>query len=317
MTATPCATTSCSSLARRRRSTALTSAWVTTCSRSSLTRWRHATCPRRRSAWRAVGVDRVHRDQSGDGHEEAVSFDKRPKGQGRQNHGDSTHHGHHRCAATSSKRQGRQHCNSEPHATGPWRRTRQPRFAHRGGQQRSVGRDKTPWLKSARIRGDHGLCLSWTCLHPAPGPAKQLRHRRRDVVADRLSSVRPLRQSLRHGGRCRCQRGISLRHGRAPQLTADGRSPASDWSPGPGRGDRATSVLSQPAPQVGRQPAQRPLGAADSSPQRPGHSRLLDDSVRTGVWPDSVQVIGGQLSLRLPTGCSGVAHFRSAARRSP
>jgi len=28
-------------------------------------------------------------------------------------------------------------------------------------------------------------------------------------------------------------------------------------------------------------------------------------------------VIGGQLSMRLPTGCSGVAHYRSAARRSP
>src|SRR3954452_24648543 len=45
--------------------------------------------------------------------------------------------------------------------------------------------------------------------------------------------------------------------------------------------------------------------------------RLLDDSVRTGVWADSVQVIGGQLSLRLPIGWSGVAHYRSAARRSP
>ena len=31
-------------------------------------------------------------------------------------------------------------------------------------------------------------------------------------------------------------------------------------------------------------------------------SRLLDDSLKTGVWPDSVQVIGGQLSMRLPTG---------------
>ena len=29
--------------------------------------------------------------------------------------------------------------------------------------------------------------------------------------------------------------------------------------------------------------------------------RLLDDSLRTGVWPDSVQVSGGKLSLRLPT----------------
>ena len=45
--------------------------------------------------------------------------------------------------------------------------------------------------------------------------------------------------------------------------------------------------------------------------------RLLDDSRRAGVWPDSVQVIGGRLSMRLPTGSSGVAHYRSAARRSP
>ena len=34
-------------------------------------------------------------------------------------------------------------------------------------------------------------------------------------------------------------------------------------------------------------------------------TRLLDDSGRTGVRPDSVQVIGGPLSMRLPTrlGC--------------
>jgi len=32
------------------------------------------------------------------------------------------------------------------------------------------------------------------------------------------------------------------------------------------------------------------------------HTRLLDDSPRAGVWRDSVQVIGGQLSMRLPTG---------------
>ena len=31
-------------------------------------------------------------------------------------------------------------------------------------------------------------------------------------------------------------------------------------------------------------------------------TRLLDDSRRTGVWPDSVQVFGGTLSMRLPTG---------------
>jgi hypothetical protein len=33
----------------------------------------------------------------------------------------------------------------------------------------------------------------------------------------------------------------------------------------------------------------------------PRQSRLLDDSSRTGVWPDSVQVLGGKLSMRLPT----------------
>ena len=38
---------------------------------------------------------------------------------------------------------------------------------------------------------------------------------------------------------------------------------------------------------------------------------------RAGVWPDSVQVIGGKLSMRLPTGGTGVAHYRSASRRSP
>lgn len=56
-----------------------------------------------------------------------------------------------------------------------------------------------------------------------------------------------------------------------------------------------------------------PLAQCDEAADR----RLLDDSVRTDVWPDSVQVIGGQLSMRLPTSSIGVAHFRSAARRSP
>ena len=37
------------------------------------------------------------------------------------------------------------------------------------------------------------------------------------------------------------------------------------------------------------------------SPRYPPLTRLLDDSRRTGVRPDSVQVIGGQLSMRLPT----------------
>jgi hypothetical protein len=55
-------------------------------------------------------------------------------------------------------------------------------------------------------------------------------------------------------------------------------------------------------------------GVTPTSDPHVPDKRLLDDSVRTGVWPDSVQVIGGQLSMRLPTGCSGVAHYRSAAR---
>jgi len=47
------------------------------------------------------------------------------------------------------------------------------------------------------------------------------------------------------------------------------------------------------------------------------HSGLLEDSPRTVVWPDSVQV-SGRFALfwaaHLP---AGVAHFRSAARRAP
>ena len=31
-----------------------------------------------------------------------------------------------------------------------------------------------------------------------------------------------------------------------------------------------------------------------------GHTRLLETSRRIGVWPDSVQVLGGTLSMRLP-----------------
>ena len=50
---------------------------------------------------------------------------------------------------------------------------------------------------------------------------------------------------------------------------------------------------------------------------RDGQSRLLDDSVRTGVWPDSVQVIGGPLSLRLPTRLRVWLFFGLRARRSP
>ena len=41
-------------------------------------------------------------------------------------------------------------------------------------------------------------------------------------------------------------------------------------------------------------------------------SRLLETFGRAGVWPDSVQVPGGTLSLRLPTSVIGVAQHRSA-----
>jgi hypothetical protein len=43
----------------------------------------------------------------------------------------------------------------------------------------------------------------------------------------------------------------------------------------------------------------------------------LDDSGRAGVWPDSVQVPGGKLFMRLPTGRTRVAHYRFASRQAP
>lgn len=56
---------------------------------------------------------------------------------------------------------------------------------------------------------------------------------------------------------------------------------------------------------------------------RTGHAisavdrRLLETFGRAGVWPDSVQALGGTLSMRLPTSSTGVALFRTAARRVP
>jgi hypothetical protein len=46
-----------------------------------------------------------------------------------------------------------------------------------------------------------------------------------------------------------------------------------------------------------------PVAIAPKSqgPSQPSHTRLLDDSGRAGVWPDSVQVIGGELFIGLPT----------------
>ena len=46
-------------------------------------------------------------------------------------------------------------------------------------------------------------------------------------------------------------------------------------------------------------------------------SRLLDDSGRTGVRPDSVQVSGGMLSLRLPTCVLVWLNFGLRFRRAP
>jgi hypothetical protein len=44
-----------------------------------------------------------------------------------------------------------------------------------------------------------------------------------------------------------------------------------------------------------------PIPIARAADEGLSHRRLLDDSLRAGVWPDSVQVIGGKLSMRLPT----------------
>jgi len=46
--------------------------------------------------------------------------------------------------------------------------------------------------------------------------------------------------------------------------------------------------------------------------RRVGVWRPLDDSVRTGVRPDSVQVLDGMLSSRLPTSVICVALYRFA-----
>src|SRR6188508_3453317 len=66
-------------------------------------------------------------------------------------------------------------------------------------------------------------------------------------------------------------------------------------------------------------PAGRDRQVANVADRNDGRSRicrtrsqLLDDCRRTGVRPDSVQVLGGRLSSRLPTSMTGVALFRSA-----
>ena len=50
---------------------------------------------------------------------------------------------------------------------------------------------------------------------------------------------------------------------------------------------------------------------------RSANSRLLDDSGRTGVRPDSVQASGGVLSLRLPTLLLVWLFFGLRSRRAP
>ena len=49
-------------------------------------------------------------------------------------------------------------------------------------------------------------------------------------------------------------------------------------------------------------------------PAEGARMRLLETSGRAGVWPDSVQVFGWRLSLRLPTSVMGVALYRFALR---
>ena len=46
-------------------------------------------------------------------------------------------------------------------------------------------------------------------------------------------------------------------------------------------------------------------------------SKRIRGAPSLAAWPDSVQVSGGKLSMRLPTCSLGVAHYRSASRRSP
>ena len=59
-------------------------------------------------------------------------------------------------------------------------------------------------------------------------------------------------------------------------------------------------------------------GQREAPHERPlSLSGLLETSGRAGVWPDSVQALGGTLSSGLPTSFVGVALQRFAARRGP
>jgi hypothetical protein len=115
-------------------------------------------------------------------------------------------------------------------------------------------------------------------------------------------------------GRLGCQRGslssgrrsVAALHDRWSRHTRCRRAPMPHSSSDAGRKDRSRTRSA--------------IGSSCRSEPSRGFcrpTRLLDDSPRTDVWPDSVQVIGGQLFIRLPTGWSGVARYRSAARRSP
>ena len=101
------------------------------------------------------------------------------------------------------------------------------------------------------------------------------------------------------------------------QTDEPGRKPALDGSPGGGAAAPAVRVAAALAVAWVVDPLKetpshvssvRGIDLLDNAGSKPidirvprPHRRLLDDSVRAGVWPDSVQVSGGKLSMRLPT----------------
>lgn len=72
----------------------------------------------------------------------------------------------------------------------------------------------------------------------------------------------------------------------------------------PSAGHRLSAGLDQLISMSGHPGAPTSGGLSTSAHRQISASRkrLLDNSHRAGVWPDSVQVIGGRLSKRLPTG---------------
>ena len=115
------------------------------------------------------------------------------------------------------------------------------------------------------------------------------RHHLAPAVRPRSPLPRPRRRPLRPA---------SLDHRQTPQPHPRPRSPRLPRHP---RTRRLTPTPAQPVP------------ASPGAVARLAGSILgLEISIRAGVWPDSVQVPGGKLSMRLPTSVTGVAHFRSA-----